>query len=143
MSRSILAHLSFNFYRYYQADYAQFRSSARLFMARISPDHRSEFRPKIRAKEMSRSFLAHLSFNFYHSCQADYRHAQYRSSARLFTARISSVSRPEFSYGRRGSMQLGGHPYRKIRVCARNTSKSIASRSRISWKCEYMDQVGC
>ena len=101
MSRSILAHLSFNFYRYCQADYghAQFRSSARLYMARISPDHRSEFRPKIRAKEMSRSFFAHLSFNFCRSCQADNRHAQYRSSARLFMARISPASRPEFSYG--------------------------------------------
>ena len=99
MSRSILTHLSFNFYRYYQADYrhAQFRSSARLFIARISPDHRSEFHSKIRAKEMYRSFLAHLSFNFYRSCQADHRHAQYRSSARLFMARISSASRPEFS----------------------------------------------
>ena len=64
-----------------------------------SPDHRSEFRPKIRAKEMSRSFFAHLSFNFCRSCQADYRHAQYRSSARLFIARISPASRPEFSYG--------------------------------------------
>ena len=102
MSRSILAHLSFNFYRYYQADYrhAQFRSSARLFMARISPDHRSEFRPKIGAKEMSCSFLAHLSFNFCRSCQAGYRHAQYRSSARLFMARISPLSSPEFSYGK-------------------------------------------
>jgi len=69
MSHSILAHLSFNFYRScldYRPDYrhAQFRSSARLFMARISPDHRSEFRPNVRAKEMSCSFLAHLSFIF-------------------------------------------------------------------------------
>ena len=63
------------------------------------PNHRSEFRPKVRAKEMSRSFLAHLSFNFYRSCQADYRHAQYRLSARLFMARISPASRLEFSYG--------------------------------------------
>ena len=29
-------------------------------------------------------------------------------------------------------MLLGGHLYLKIRVCARNISKSIASRSRIS-----------
>ena len=47
---------------------------------------------------MSRSILAHLSFNFYRSCQADYRHALYRSSARLSMARISPASRPEFSY---------------------------------------------
>ena len=49
---------------------------------------------------MSRSILAHLSFNFYRSCQADYRQALYRSSARLFMARISPASRPEFSYGK-------------------------------------------
>ena len=51
--KKCLAHLSFNFYRSCQADYrhAQFRSSARLFMARVSPDHRSEFRPNVRAKK--------------------------------------------------------------------------------------------
>ena len=49
---------------------------------------------------MSRSILVHLSFNFYRSCQADYRQALYRSSARLFMAWISPASRPEFSYGK-------------------------------------------
>ena len=65
-------------------------------MARISLYHRSEFRLNVRAKKMSRSFLAHLSFNFYRSCQADYRHAQFRSSARLFMARVSPDHRSEF-----------------------------------------------
>lgn len=48
---------------------------------------------------MSCSFLAHLLFNFYPSCQADYRHTQYHSAVRLFMARISPASHPEFSYG--------------------------------------------
>ena len=61
--------------------------------------YRSEYRPNVRVVQMSRSILVHLSFNFYHSCQADYRQALYRSSARLFMARISPASRPEFSYG--------------------------------------------
>ena len=59
----------------------------------------SEYRANVRVVQMFRSILAHLSFNFYRSCQADYRHALYRSSARLFVARISPASRPEFSYG--------------------------------------------
>ena len=55
---------------------------------------------------MSRSILAHLSFNFYRSCQADYRQALYRSSERLFMARISPASRPEFSYGFVANQQM-------------------------------------
>ena len=65
MYHSILTHLWFNFYRSCQADYhhAQFRSQVRLFMARILPDHHSGIGPNVRPKEMSLSFLAHLSLS--------------------------------------------------------------------------------
>ena len=58
---------------------------------------------------MSRSILTHWSFNFYRSCQADYRHTQYPSSARLFMAWISPASRPKFSYGN-GKIRLCLNP---------------------------------
>ena len=45
------------------------------------------------------------------------------------------------NFVRRGSILLGGHLTRKMRVCARNISKSIRSRRRISWKCEYLNQA--
>ena len=82
-----------------------FMAPVRLIIVTLSFTHQLDFlwpesRPNVRAKEMSHLFLAHLLFNFYCSCQADYLHAQYRSSARLFMARISPASRPEFSYGK-------------------------------------------
>ena len=50
---------------------------------------------------MPRSIVAHLSLNFYRSCQADYRHAQYRSPATLSRPHVaqnfrtgSSVNHP-------------------------------------------------
>jgi hypothetical protein len=49
---------------------------------------------------MSRSFLIHLSLNFYRSRQADYRHVLYGLLAWYFMARILSVSRSQFSYGK-------------------------------------------
>ena len=41
---------------------------------------------------MSRSILAHLSFNFYHSCQADYRHALYLISETFYGPNLARVS---------------------------------------------------
>ena len=55
-------------------------------MARISPVYRQEFRPNVTAIKMSRSVVVHLLFNFYRSCQADYRHALSRSSTVFYMA---------------------------------------------------------
>jgi len=74
------------------------RSLAWFLMARISLVYRQIFRPNVTAIKMSRSILFHLSFNFYHSCQADYCHALSRSSTVFYMAWISLVSHSEFSY---------------------------------------------
>ena len=44
----------------------------------------SDFCPNVRAVQMSRSFLVHLSFNFYRSCQPTYHHVLSRSLAGHF-----------------------------------------------------------
>ena len=101
MSRSFLVRLSFNFYHSCQADYhhAVSRSLLRFCMAWIWPVHRSEFHPNVGPYKCLAPFLSILSFNFYCSCQADYRHTVSRSWARFFMAWISPISRSEFSYG--------------------------------------------
>ena len=64
----------------------------------------SDFCPNVRAVQMSRSFLVHFSFSFYHSCQADYRHVLSRSLARHFYGQ--NLARVSLRIFVRGTMNL-------------------------------------